>query len=109
MLRPRATARALTSAVSVDRKLATIRSTSSGAVARGRELFFDRAQGCATCHSSGTGVDGQRHDVGSQAKADSANQFDTPSLKFVRGTAPYRNHALAVLARRALTWAWAEA
>ena len=27
----------------------------------------------------------------------------------VRGTAAYRNHALAVLARRALTWAWAEA
>ncbi|HET7172847.1 MAG TPA: FAD binding domain-containing protein [Nocardioidaceae bacterium] len=26
----------------------------------------------------------------------------------VRGTAPYRRHALAVLARRALTWAWDE-
>ena len=26
----------------------------------------------------------------------------------VRGTAPYRNHALAVLARRALTWTWTQ-
>jgi CO/xanthine dehydrogenase FAD-binding subunit len=27
----------------------------------------------------------------------------------VRGTAEYRRHALAVLARRALSWAWADA
>jgi CO/xanthine dehydrogenase FAD-binding subunit len=26
----------------------------------------------------------------------------------VRGTAAYRRHALAVLARRTLTWAWAD-
>jgi DNA-binding beta-propeller fold protein YncE len=59
------------------------------AIARGRDLFFDSAQGCATCHLAGNGSDGKQHDVGSQAKADSAQRFDTPSLKFVSGTAPY--------------------
>ena len=30
------------------------------------------------------------------------------SVDDVRGTAAYRRHSLAVMARRTLTWAWAE-
>jgi mono/diheme cytochrome c family protein len=51
--------------------------------ARGKELFFAPGVGCATCHRAATGSDGARHDVGSGAA------LDTPSLRFVSGTAPY--------------------
>jgi DNA-binding beta-propeller fold protein YncE len=57
---------------------------------RGHELFFAEAQGCASCHLSGTGTDASAHDVGSRApSADARAAFDTPSLRFVSGTAPY--------------------
>ena len=52
-------------------------------VAQGRELFFADTVGCATCHKEGGGSDGIRHEVGSGPK------LDTPSLKFLAGTAPY--------------------
>ena len=39
--------------------------------------------GCAGCHVGGAGTDGNAHDVGSGAV------LDTPSLRFVSGTAPY--------------------
>jgi len=55
---------------------------------RGRELFFAEQNGCASCHVGG-GTDAHIHDVGSRTNADSAARFDTPSLRFVRGTAPY--------------------
>jgi DNA-binding beta-propeller fold protein YncE/mono/diheme cytochrome c family protein len=53
------------------------------AVVRGKELFFADTVGCATCHKQGGGSDGSRHAVGSGA------DLDTPSLRFVSGTAPY--------------------
>jgi DNA-binding beta-propeller fold protein YncE len=57
---------------------------------RGQELFFADAQACASCHLSGTGTDGSVHDVGSRApSADARATFDTPSLRFLSGTAPY--------------------
>ena len=58
-------------------------------VRRGKALFNDAEVGCATCHVEGAGVDKTTHDVGSMAVADNDKKFDTPSLKFVRGTAPY--------------------
>lgn len=58
-------------------------------VRRGKALFNDAEVGCATCHIEGQGVDKTTHDVGSMAIADNDKKFDTPSLKFVRGTAPY--------------------
>src|SRR5262249_34683867 len=58
-------------------------------LARGKELFFAEEQGCASCHMGGTGVDKTTHDVGSMTTADVDVKFDTPSLRFVRGTAPY--------------------
>jgi mono/diheme cytochrome c family protein len=59
-------------------------------VAEGRDLFESSSTGCASCHmSDGTFTDGNRHDVKSKAKGDPKRRFDTPSLRFVAGTAPY--------------------
>ena len=52
-------------------------------VAKGKDLFFADTVGCASCHKDGGGSDGIRHEVGSGPK------LDTPSLKFLAGTAPY--------------------
>jgi hypothetical protein len=49
--------------------------------ARGREVFF--AEGCATCHTEGTGTDQERHAL------DRRDPVDTPSLRSVSMTAPY--------------------
>jgi mono/diheme cytochrome c family protein len=58
--------------------------------ARGKELFFADKQGCASCHVGGGGTDREKHDVGSAVpKADPKSNFDTPTLRFVGGTAPY--------------------
>jgi len=55
---------------------------------RGREVFF--SAGCGSCHSVDRAwTDGQSHDVGVHAPADTVATFDTPSLRFVGGTAPY--------------------
>lgn len=64
--------------------------TEANSLDRGKALFFDEAVGCAQCHVEGAGVDKTTHDVGSKAIADNPDiKFDTPSLKFIRGTAPY--------------------
>jgi mono/diheme cytochrome c family protein len=57
--------------------------TEDARAARGKELFFSPSVGCSTCHREATASDGTRHDVGSGAR------LDTPSLRFVAGTAPY--------------------
>ena len=58
-------------------------------LARGKELFFDAQTQCSSCHVGGGGTDGTPHDVGSRAKVDKSAAFETPSLRFVAGTAPY--------------------
>jgi cytochrome c peroxidase len=59
-------------------------------VDEGRDLFESDRAGCASCHmADGTFTDGNRHNVGSKAKGDANRRFDTPSLRFVSGTAPY--------------------
>jgi mono/diheme cytochrome c family protein len=50
---------------------------------RGKELFFADTVGCGHCHKAGGDSDGSRHGVGS------GPELDTPSLRFVAGTAPY--------------------
>ena len=56
-------------------------------IARGRSVFFSEGQGaCASCHVGGSGVDQQVHNVGAKTEG---LALDTPSLRFVRGTAPY--------------------
>jgi hypothetical protein len=63
-------------------------------VAEGRELFDSPRTACASCHmEDGTFTDGNRHDVRSRAKGDPGRAFDTPSLRFVAGTAPYFHDA----------------
>ena len=57
--------------------------------AQGHDIYFDAKTGCASCHSTGVLTDKTLHDVGSRAEADLTNGFDTPSLKFISGSAPY--------------------
>jgi mono/diheme cytochrome c family protein len=57
--------------------------------ARGEKLFFAGAQGCASCHAGSRTTDGHGHDMGTKAPGDGKAKFDTPSLRFVGGTAPY--------------------
>jgi DNA-binding beta-propeller fold protein YncE len=61
-----------------------------GALAeRGKAIFHSAQAGCATCHSGAETTDGAAHDIASRTKADVAAGFETPSLRFVGGTAPY--------------------
>lgn len=57
-------------------------------VERGKRLFLAKETGCAGCHGA-AGSDGKRHDVASKTASDSEAPFDTPSLRFIAGTAPY--------------------
>ncbi len=66
---------------------------------RGKDLFFAAEHGCAGCHLGGTGSDAIAHDLSgrprpahldaSVAQRADSEAFDTPSLRFVSGTAPY--------------------
>jgi hypothetical protein len=56
--------------------------------ARGAAIYGDPTVGCARCHFGG-GTDAARHDVKSGNIDEASLAFDTPSLRFVGGTAPY--------------------
>jgi cytochrome c peroxidase len=61
-------------------------------LARGREIFESSEAACSSCHQKGRGyADGERHDVRSSPSAPGTKEaaFDTPSLRFIAGTAPY--------------------
>lgn len=60
-----------------------------GDAEKGKALFNDAEVGCASCHVGGHDVDKVVHDVGSKAVADVVPKFDTPSLRYVSGSAPY--------------------
>ncbi|MBX3234002.1 MAG: c-type cytochrome [Labilithrix sp.] len=60
------------------------------AIARGAAIFRTAEAGCATCHGEGGDLpDGTAHDVKSRAFSDTVRKFDTPSLRFLSGSAPY--------------------
>jgi DNA-binding beta-propeller fold protein YncE len=59
-----------------------------GLVARGRELFIADKVGCTSCHVGDQSTDSLKHEL-SKGAHDYVTSFDTPSLHFVRGTAPY--------------------
>lgn len=60
------------------------------AVLRGQAIFRSPETECASCHGTdGDLPDGLSHDVKSRAGADQRSKFDTPSLRFVGGSAPY--------------------
>jgi cytochrome c peroxidase len=53
-------------------------------LARGREIFHSTEAGCSTCHGmDGQAPDGLRHAISETV------EYDTPSLRFAGGTAPY--------------------
>ena len=64
-------------------------SDSAQRVARGKAIFESTEAACSSCHTGTRSVDGVKHDVQSKANADREGNFDTPSLRFVAGTAPY--------------------
>ncbi len=66
-------------------KTPAARTKTEALVARGRDLFFADRQGCSSCHIGGAGTDNKTHVVGQKGDA----PIDTPSLRFVRATAPY--------------------
>ena len=60
------------------------------AVVRGQTIFRSSQAECSSCHGSdGDLPDGVSHDVKSRAGADVRTKFDTPSLRFIGGSAPY--------------------
>jgi hypothetical protein len=55
---------------------------------RGQAVFL--SAGCASCHPAEEAwTDAQPHKVSSRSPGDAIAAFDTPSLRFVGGTAPY--------------------
>ncbi|HEX5270867.1 MAG TPA: hypothetical protein VFW33_10285 [Gemmataceae bacterium] len=79
---------------------------------RGKRLFFDKAVGCATCHSGPYYTDSslQRpfklHDVGTGGDDPTEKigpKYDTPTLLGVYRTAPYLHHGKAKTLRDVLT------
>jgi mono/diheme cytochrome c family protein len=60
------------------------------AIERGLAIYQSEQAGCAGCHGvSGELPDGSQHDVKSRTEIDLSAKFDTPSLRFVGGSAPY--------------------
>jgi mono/diheme cytochrome c family protein len=60
------------------------------AVLRGQAIFRSPEAECSSCHGGdGDLPDGVRHDVKSRTDGDRKAKFDTPSLRFVGGSAPY--------------------
>ncbi len=58
-------------------------------VSHGRELF-QVAANCASCHDPNRNfTDGQPHEMGGLRADERERMFDTPSLRYVRSTAPY--------------------
>lgn len=63
---------------------------SDALTARGRDLFLSPQTGCSNCHREESAfTDGSLHDVSSAAAGDSTSLFETPSLRYLSGTAPY--------------------
>lgn len=58
-------------------------------VERGAALFVSAETGCSTCHAGARRTDGARHSISSATDADDTARFDTPSLAFLSGRAPY--------------------
>jgi YVTN family beta-propeller protein len=83
----------------------------SAAATRGKELFFSKQVGCATCHSGPYFTDSslkkpfKLHDVGTGGGKDEkmGPKYDTPTLLGVYRTAPYLHHGAAKTLKDVLT------
>lgn len=70
---------------------------------RGRALFVGPA-GCAVCHDPARNfTDGLTHELGGLGPDERDRAFDTPSLRFVSGTAPYFHDGRYATLRAMLT------
>lgn len=60
-------------------------------VARGKALFEAGEQPCTSCHLAGQGTDKEPHALGYKGSSTPPKDafFETPTLRFVSGTAPY--------------------
>jgi DNA-binding beta-propeller fold protein YncE len=56
---------------------------------RGEEIFESKRAGCRSCHSGEGYTDNEVHDVKSATRVDRESEFNTPSLRFLGGRAPY--------------------
>jgi len=66
------------------------RAKDPAALLRGQAIFRSSAAECSSCHGTdGDLPDGVNHDVKSRTVGDQRAKFDTPSLRFVSGSAPY--------------------
>jgi DNA-binding beta-propeller fold protein YncE len=65
------------------------REVNDALIERGRVVFASEGTGCAECHGGRATTDLAIHDVESKADSDAAGRFDTPSLRFLSGRAPY--------------------
>jgi cytochrome c peroxidase len=61
---------------------------SAALIARGKELFDDEEQACASCHAAG-GTDRRAYEVAVPDRSGLETPIDTPSLRGIAGTAPY--------------------
>ncbi|MBX3185603.1 MAG: cytochrome C peroxidase [Labilithrix sp.] len=62
----------------------------AAAALRGMAIFQSPVAECSSCHGEqGDLPDGASHDVKSRVAGDTKAKFDTPSLRFVGGSAPY--------------------
>lgn len=84
----------------------------SPAAARGKELFFSKEVGCASCHSGPYYTDSRLqkpfnlHDVGTgndDPTEKMGSKYDTPTLLGVYRTAPYLHHGRAATLMDVLT------
>ncbi len=78
--------------------------TISALVIDGKRIFESSEAACGTCHGhEGQVPDGQRHNVLSWAEGDRTGVLDTPSLRFIGGTAPYFHDGRYISLRALLT------
>ncbi len=66
------------------------------AAARGRELFYDEAVGCAECHNGQHFTDNTNYDIGSKADLADINAFQTPVLHGLSRSGPYLHDGSAL-------------
>ncbi len=57
-------------------------------VKQGNEIFHSAKAECGSCHTEG-GMDAKNHELGSKAKADRKDSFNTPSLSYLSGRGPF--------------------
>jgi mono/diheme cytochrome c family protein len=68
---------------------APVAATRGAKARRGQALFASKQVGCAKCHAGSEFTDNKAHDVKSKTRSDRLAAFNTPSLRYLSGRAPY--------------------